>query len=255
MKRFDFTVFLGLAIGLAAILAAAVFEGLSLKFLWHSTAALVVGGGTLGAVIVRRGFESVTIAIRAVWQLQRREDAGEETHKIEMARLAWVAQASRRKGARVFEDYADASGDALIAEGFLLVAEGAQAEAVTQKLNRRLDWENERGLQSAATLEAAAGFAPTFGILGAVLGLISVLRVLDQPNALGAGIATAFVATIYGIGVANLFFFPLAARLRARHENFIRRREEIAAVIVALAAGDTPRAIANRFNLKVSLNG
>ena len=118
-----------------------------------------------------------------------------------------------------------------------------------QILTRRLDLEDEKGLEDSATLEAAGGFAPTFGILGAVLGLISVLSVLDKPNALGMGIATAFVATIYGIGLANLLFFPLASRLKARHEANMKRREEIAQVILALQTRETPRAIINQFNM------
>lgn len=252
MKKFDFTIFLGFAVGLTAIGAAAFLEGLSFKFLWHPTAALIVGGGTLGAVIVRRGVAGLRNALAAVWRL-RHNSGDEETHRIQMARLAWVAQSARKKGVRVLEDYADSAGDALIAQGLLMLAENSGAARMREMIARRLDWEDERGLESAATLEAAGAFAPTFGILGAVLGLISVMRVLDRPEALGVGIATAFVATIYGIGLANLFFFPLAARLRARHETFIKQREELAAVILALSTEETPREIANRFNLKVSL--
>lgn len=254
MKKFDFTILLGLAIGLTAIGAGAFLEGLTFKFLWHPTAALIVGGGTLGAVIVRRGVEGIKNALSAIWHL-RHNSGDEETHQIQMARLAWLAQSARKKGVRVLEDYADTSDDALVAQGLLMVAEQAGTEKIKEMISKRLDWEDESGLESAATLEAAGGFAPTFGILGAVLGLISVMRVLDRPDALGLGIATAFVATIYGIGLANLFFFPLAARLRARHEHFIKQREELAAVILALSSNETPREIANRFNLKVSLNG
>lgn len=250
MKRFDSTVLLGLAVGVAAIIGAAWLEDLQLKFLWHPTAALVVFGGTLGAVVVRRGANGVLSAAKAVLNLRFADD--ENQHKIELARLAWLERAVQQKGVRVLESHAEAANDALVAHGLLLVAEHTDIAKLRQTLDRELDAEDERGLQDAATLEAAGGFAPTFGILGAVLGLIGVLRVLDRPEVLGVGIATAFVATVYGIAAANLFFFPLAARLRARHENFIKRREEIAAVIVALGSGETSRAITNRFNLKIS---
>ena len=113
-----------------------------------------------------------------------------------------------------------------------------------------LDQENEKGSQDAATLEAAGGFAPTFGILGAVLGLIGVLRVIDKPEVLGIGIATAFIATIYGIGSANILFFPLAARLRQRNEAAIKRRTEIADVILALRNRQNPQAIIQRFSVR-----
>lgn len=253
MKRFDLTILLGLGIGLFALLFGAMLEGLSLTFLWHPTAALIVGGGTLGAVIVRRGAGGVVLAFKAVFGLTIRDE--DESHKIEMARLAWLAQSARKKGVRVYEEYADKSSDALIAQGLLMVAEQASPEQIRSVLNRRLLFEDEHGLQDAATLEAAGGFAPTFGILGAVIGLIGVLRVLDRPEVLGIGIATAFVATIYGIGLANLFCFPLASKLRSRHENHIRRREETAILILAMAANESPIAIANRFNLKHALKG
>lgn len=248
MKRFDWTIWFGVAVGLSAILAAAWLENLSLSFLWHPTAALIVGGGTLGAVIVRRGGGGVASACRAVWSL-RHKDSEEETHRVELARLAWLSRSVQKNGVKTFENYAETCNDLLIEQGLMLVADGAESEQITQILSRRLDAEDENGLQDSATLEAAGAFAPTFGILGAVLGLISVLRVLDKPDVLGAGIATAFVATIYGIGLANLLFFPLSARLRARHEARIKRREEIITVILSLKSKETPRAIINQFNL------
>ena len=248
MKRIDWTIWLGIFVGLAAIILGAWFEGLTLGFLWHPTAILVVGGGTLGAVIVRRGIPGITGALKAVWNL-RLQDNTEDSHKVELARLAWLSRSAQTKGVKAYESYAETSKDVLIAQGLILVADNTEIEKVKQTLTQRLDWEDEQGLQDAATLEAAGGFAPTFGILGAVIGLIGVLRVLDRPELLGVGIASAFVATIYGIGVANLIFFPLAERLRSRHETNMRRREEIAAVIIALSSNERPKAIINQFNL------
>lgn len=248
MKRFDWTIFLGIAVGLTAIIAGAWFENLNIGFLWHPTAALIVGGGTLGAVIVRRGVVGITGAIKAVWHLRLKNEA-DETHKIELAKLAWLSRSANKNGVRAFENYADITGDTLVAQGLILISDRAETEQIKEILTRRLDLEDDEGLQDSATLEAAGGFAPTFGILGAVLGLIGVLRVLDRPDALGAGIATAFVATIYGLSLANLLFFPLAARLRARHETQMKRREELVSVILSLGAKETPRAIINRFNL------
>ena len=249
MKRIDWTIWLGAAIGIAAILTGAWVEGLNLSFLWHPTAALIVFGGTLGAVIIRRGAEGLFGAIRAVWHL-RHKDADEDTHKLEISRLAWLARSASKTGVKAYEDYADSTNDALVAQGLILVAEHAEKERIEKVLTRTLDYEDEKGLQDSATLESAGGFAPTFGILGAVIGLIGVLRVLDRPDVLGIGIATAFVATIYGIGTANLFFFPLAARLKAKHEARMKRREEIAQVILSLNERETPRAIINQFNLR-----
>jgi chemotaxis protein MotA len=247
MKRIDWTIWLGVGVGLAAIIAGAWFEGLSIGFLWHPTAALIVGGGTLGAVIVRRGVAGIASAFRAVWKIGTTENG--DAHKVELAKLAWLSRSAQKNGVKAFENYADGLDDALVARGLILIADGADKERVKETLLRRLSHEDEEGSHDATTLEAAGGFAPTFGILGAVLGLIGVLRVLDKPDALGAGIATAFVATIYGLGLANLLFFPLAARLRARHEMLMKRREDLIQVIMSLGAKEPPRAIINQFNL------
>jgi chemotaxis protein MotA len=249
MKKFDWTIWIGLVVGLTAIAAGAWFEGITLGFLWHPTAALIVFGGTLGAVIVRRGVSGVSGAVSAVWGLRHRDD-DTNAHSMELAKIAWLSRNAQKNGVKTYESFAEKSTDPLVAQGLILLADNVKLEEVEQALTRRLEWEDQDGMQDSHTLEAAGGFAPTFGILGAVIGLIGVLRVLDKPELLGVGIATAFVATIYGIGIANLFFFPLATRLKSRHELLMQRREEVAAVILALGSKETPRAIINKFNLR-----
>jgi chemotaxis protein MotA len=248
MKRFDWTIWLGIAIGGAAIVFGAWQENLNVAMLWNPTAALIVGGGTLGAVIVRRGLRGIASAVRAVWNLRLRDEEDKQ-HSIEIAKLAWLSRTANKNGVKAYEDYAEASNDVLITQGLILVADRAKREAVDEVMRRRLATEYDEGMHDSATLDAAGGFAPTFGILGAVLGLISVLRVLDRPEVLGVGIATAFVATIYGLSLANLIFFPLAARLRERHESRIKRREELISVILSLGSNETPQTIMSQFNL------
>jgi chemotaxis protein MotA len=162
------------------------------------------------------------------------------------ARLAWLARVAHREGVRVFESQAGLSRDPLMAQAFSMTADFSEPDEVRHRLIRILDAEDDRGLGEAATLDAAGGYAPTFGIIGAVLGLIFVLRSIADPGALGAGIATAFVATIYGVGAANLIFFPLASRLRERHRARMKRREVLAEALVALASRETPGVIAAR---------
>lgn len=253
MKRLDLTIFIGLMIGLAAIGGSASLEGIRLGFLWQPTAALVVLGGTIGAVIIRRGIRGLKDSVRATLALCLRENTDEMDATL--ARLTWIARAARREGVKVFETYAENSHDPLIVRALTMAAEYAEPEVVRAALSRMLDNEDEEGLRSAATLEAAGGYAPTFGILGAVLGLIHVLRSLNEPSALGAGIATAFVATIYGVGIANLILFPLGSRLRDQHESRMKRREALADALVALAAHESPSAITHRFTAHVSLSG
>lgn len=246
MRRFDLTVAIGLLVGLSAIVASAMLEGIRPGFLWQPNAALVVIGGTLGAVLIRRGVVGVISALRAALKLFKRENADEA--EATLARIIWIARAAQREGVKVFERNAQHSQDYLVSRALTLAAEYAEPAIISAKLDTILDAEDEDGLRDAATLEAAGGFAPTFGILGAVLGLIHVLRLLDQPGALGLGIATAFIATIYGIGSANLIFFPLAARLREHHAAHMKQREALADALVALAAKESPVSISHRFS-------
>jgi chemotaxis protein MotA len=244
MKRPDFSVLIGWTIGLAAIGGGALLEGIRLKFLWQPTAALVVFGGTLGAVVVRRGMRGVKEALAASYALCFRESTDEM--EATFARLTWLARVARREGVRAFEAQAQMSSDPLVSTALALAADYTEPAEVQMRLDRLLDAEDERGLGEVATLEAAGSYAPTFGIIGAVLGLIFVLRSLADPSALGLGIATAFVATIYGVGAANLIFFPLAARLRERHRLRMKQRETLAEALTGLAAHESPMLIAAR---------
>src|SRR6266542_456867 len=247
MKRLDFNVIVGLLVGISAIGASVVIEGIKLGFFWQPTAALVVLGGTLGAVTIRSGTRGlVSLAGELLRLLSKNETYHEEEATI--ARLAWLMRASQREGARVFEQYAEASSDPLVIRGLSLTAEYAEPQLVRAVLDGLLDHEDREGRRHATILESAGGYAPTFGILGAVLGLIHVLRSLDVAISLGSGIATAFVATIYGIGFANLIFFPLASRLREKHETRMFRRQALAEALVAVSAHESPANIKRRFS-------
>ncbi len=244
MRKLELTTFLGLAIGLGAIATSMALDGIKPAFLLQPSALLIVVGGTLGAVIVRSGVSGVLAATKQTLSLFRSREADDSDETI--AQLAWLARAARRDGQRVFERYANTTDDKLMARGLTLASEYAEPSQVSPVLENILDRENENGLRNVAILESAGSYAPTFGILGAVLGLIHVLRAIDNPGELGTGIATAFVATIYGVGIANLIFFPLAGRLRERHQAFIRGREKIAEALVAVCANESPTSIKQR---------
>jgi chemotaxis protein MotA len=251
MKRPDFAIPLGVTVGLAAICVGAWMEGVRLGFLWQPAAALIVFGGTIGAVLIRRGMGGLGAISRAVLNLCF--DPGNEEIEATKARLTWLARLERREGPLALESQATVTTDPLISQALTLVSQYAEPKQVRERLERLLDHEDEQGLRDVTTLEGAASYAPTFGIVGAVLGLIQVLRALADPTQLGVGIATAFVATIYGVGVANLILFPLAARMRERHNNFMRQREAIAEALIALAAHETPSAITRKFTADMEL--
>ncbi len=251
MKRPDLAIPLGVTVGLAAICVGAWMEGVRLGFLWQPAAALIVFGGTMGALLIRRGIAGLGAISRAVLNLFF--DPGNEEIEATKARLTWLARLERREGPLALESQATVTNDPLISQALTLVSQYAEPKQVRERLERLLDHEDEQGLRDVTTLEGAASYAPTFGIVGAVLGLIQVLRALADPTQLGVGIATAFVATIYGVGVANLILFPLAARMRERHNNFMRQREAIAEALIALAAHETPSAITRNFTADMEL--
>jgi len=251
MKKFDFAVLTGILIGVVAIGAAAASEGIKPGFLWQPTAMLVVFGGTAGAVIVRRDIRGLLRAGRGSLQLLFKET--EDESLLQVSRLTWLAHTARREGIRVYERYAENSSDPLVARALMLAADRTATAEVRNSLDLILRHEDEEGTRNAETLEAAASYAPTFGIIGALLGLISVLRSLADPGALGTGIATAFIATLYGIGLANLILFPLASRLRERHQSHMRQREALLEALVALAANEVPSAIAMRFSSSTAI--
>jgi chemotaxis protein MotA len=251
MKRPDLAIPLGAAVGLAAICVGAWMEGVRLGFLWQPAAAVIVFGGTIGAILIRRGTAGIGAILRGVASLFFNLD--KEEMEATKARLTWLARLERREGAQALEAQAATTSDALVAQALSLISQYAEPKLVRERLERILDHEDEHGLRDVMTLEGAASYAPTFGIVGAVLGLIQVLRALADPSQLGVGIATAFVATIYGVGVANLILFPLAARMRERHNNYMRQREAIAEALIALAAHETPSVITRKFAADMEL--
>src|SRR5262249_14128950 len=151
----------------------------------------------------------------------------------------WLARAARHEGVRAFESHGGINQDPLVAQALAMAADYAKPADVRIRLDRMLDEEDERNSHEAAIYPAAGGYPPTFGIIGAVLGLINVLRSIADPGSLGTGIATAFVATIYGVGAANLVFFPLASRLQDRRRIKMKQREMLAEALVALASHES----------------
>jgi chemotaxis protein MotA len=247
MRRPDFAAPAGFLIGFLALAGGALLEGIRLTFFWQPTAAIIVLGGTLGAILVRRGAVGIKSLLRATKSLFFRE-TDDELNAI-LARLAWLSRRARLEGVKVYEEYADKHDDPLVSRALTLAAEYQDPATVRAVMDQLLDAEHEAALRESSTLEAAGAYAPTFGILGAVFGLIHVLRSIDEPATLGAGIATAFVATVYGLALANLVLFPLASRLRERHEARIKRREALAGALVALASNASPVAMMNQFSI------
>jgi chemotaxis protein MotA len=242
-RRFDTGSILMLPLGIGVVLVAQMIEGGSPQALLQAAAALIVFGGTTAAVLVSYSPHEVMRAIRTVIETFRIVDS--TTDQLAQ-RLVAIAGQAHRRGLMALENELTVIEDPFLAGGLSLVIDGVAIESlrditVTERRARDADEE-----APARVFEAAAGYAPTLGILGAVLGLIQVMQHLSEPGTLGSGIAVAFVATIYGVGSANLIFLPLAGRLRERAANASRRRDLIAEALFAIHARMNPRLVAQK---------
>ena len=225
---------------MAGILAGQILEGGGLSIMFQGAAFLIVFGGTLGAVMVQCPLKVFVMAIRmGGWAF-----VPPKSHSQELARqlTGWSAQA-RREGILALDAHTPAIDDPFLKKGLQLLVDGNSAEKIREVLDVDIhSWEQLRW-QSARVWEAAAGYSPTIGIIGAILGLMHVMQNLGEPARLGGGIAVAFVATIYGVAFANLLFLPMANKLK----SIIMQQAEIHEMVVdglaGIANGDSPRLI------------
>ncbi len=162
--------------------------------------------------------------------------------------MRW-SEIARREGLLGLEIVVDEEKDAFAKKGMQLLVDGAEPEIIRDILMVELEALESKQLHSAKVFESMGGYAPTIGIIGAVMGLIHVMQNLSDPSKLGAGIATAFVATIYGVGLANLFFIPVAAKLKSQIHAYSQSREMLIEGIAAIAEGENPR------NVEIKLQG
>ena len=230
-------------LGIAVVVAAQVLDGSALAGLLQGPSALVVFGGTLGAVLISYTPAEILHAGREACRAFLAAD--DDTDTLAATFVALSIRAHRR-GLPALEQEIDHLTDPFLKEGLMLVIDGATAETVSEVVGfERSSHEAEEDV-AARIFEAAAGYAPTMGILGAVLGLMRVMEHLGTPGMLGSGIALAFVATVYGVGVANLVLLPIAGRLRERAAARARRRELIARGLQELQQRTNPRMVARK---------
>ena len=233
----------GITLGVAAILVGQVLEGGHVGSLIQPTAFLIVIGGTLGAVMLQsslRVFRSGMSMFRWVFAPPPLEHAALIAQVVSWSNLA------RKEGLLSLESRITQIEDPFIQKGLQLLVDGVEPERLREVLEVEIDSWEAHLKQGAKIWEAAGGYAPTIGILGAVLGLIHVMENLSDPGKLGAGIAVAFVATIYGVGSANLVFLPVSKKLLGVIATLVSMREMLVDGLVGIANGDNPRIIESR---------
>jgi chemotaxis protein MotA len=233
----------GVLLALAGVIVGQTLEGGKVTSLLQPAAFAIVVIGTFGAVLLQTRFKTFMRGLRML----RLVFAPPKDSRAALARdiNAWNL-AARRDGLLSLERYMLSSKDQFNVKGLRLIVDGIAPEKLRQLLDTEITAYETAERQAVRIWESAAGYSPTIGILGAVLGLIHVMENLTDPSKLGAGIAVAFVSTIYGVGLANLFFYPVANKLKAIVTQAVHQQEIAAAVFYDIATGDHTRVIDER---------
>ncbi len=248
MKKIDLATLAGLACAFGLILLGNHLEGGHFGAIIQPTAALIVFGGTLGATLVGFPMEAFVRAVKALGLF-----FGNKVHdgRALLDEIVRYAQIARREGIIALEEHVQKNPDPFFRKAFLMVVDGIDSKTIAETLELELAELDEQGEIPAKVYEAAGGYAPTIGILGAVLGLIHVMSNLSDVAKVGAGIAVAFVATIYGVGSANIVFLPAASKLKLKHRAEMVLREMVMHGAIAIQQGENPKLIEGRLSVFV----
>jgi chemotaxis protein MotA len=242
-RRLDLASILALPIGIGVVLVGQAIEGGAMRSLVQGAAALIVFGGTLGAVLISFSPTEVWRAFRAAAGTFATPD--DDATSV-TARIVGLSITAHRKGLLALDHEIETIDDPFLRKGLTLAIDDTSSETLREMLGVEMAMREADDDAPARVFDAAAGYAPTLGILGAVLGLIQVMEHLTAPGSLGSGIAVAFVATVYGVGSANLIFLPIAGRLRERAQLAARRRELLAEGVYAISQQQHPRMVAQK---------
>jgi chemotaxis protein MotA len=234
----DFASFGGILLAVAGILTGMMIEGGSIAQITQPTAAMIVCGGTAGAVMLQF---PLNICIAAVKQLMKVFFTGSHDGEGTLKQLVEFANKARKSGIVSLDADLASVKDPFLKQALMLAVDGTEPGEVRKIMQLELDNKSEIEEKIPAVFEAAGGYSPTVGIIGAVLGLIQVMKNLDNINEVGRGIATAFVATIYGVAVANLICLPMAGKLKIRHREEQMLKEMMLEGVVSIMEGMNPR--------------
>lgn len=242
----DILSIVGLIVWIAAIFGGNYLEGGHVDSLMQFTAFLIVVGGTLGAVMIQFPMSVFVASLKmGIWVILPPKQAQHEA----IEKIVHWSNIARKEGLLGLESIAENESDAFAKKGLQLLVDGSEPETIRGIMEVDMDTKEHNATQSAKVYEAAGGYTPTVGILGAVMGLIHVMNNLADPTKLGSGIAVAFVATIYGVGLANLILLPMATKLKGIIHQQTQFRSMIIEGVISIAEGENPR------NIETKLQG
>jgi chemotaxis protein MotA len=234
---------IGIAVGLGGLAIGGIMEGTSPATLINIPALLIVLVGTYGATMASVGWGPMS-KIPKLYRITFNPSQQDLRERVDL--LVGIAEQARREGLLALDAQLGDIDDEFTRKGLQLVVDGTDPDLVREILEAEIDGMEARHRAGAAPFEKAGGYAPTMGIIGTVMGLVHVLQNLADPASLGPAISTAFIATLLGVGTANLVFLPVAVRLKALSEEEIELRTLTLDGILAVQAGDNPRVVADK---------
>jgi chemotaxis protein MotA len=244
--KLDIATCCGLVLALFGIVGGLVLEGGSLKDISQVTAAIIVLGGTVGAVMVTT---PVSVLIGAVKRLPQVFVDNAQNSGAVLEEIIQFATKARKSGIVSLEQDADGIKDPFLKKALNLAIDGMELKELRKMMELEISVEEQRTVAECKVYEAAGGYAPTIGIIGAVLGLIQVMKNLADIAEVGRGIGVAFVATVYGIGVANVFFLPAGAKIKARMQRSIQMQELMLEGVSAIVEGLNPKLLRSKLEV------
>ena len=236
---------IGVVLALVALIGGSMLKGAGLSGLWSPAAFVIVIVGTIAAILLQTPLATFRRALKIVrWVFQ----PPAQDRATVIAKIVEWSTTARKQGLLGLEAEVQALEDPFLRKGLQMVVDGVEPDAIRQMLEIELHGQSDRDLSAAKVFEGMGIYSPTLGIIGAVLGLMAVMKNLADPSKLGPGIAAAFTATIYGIGAANLMLLPMAAKLKGLVNHQTQEREMIVEGLIAIAQGENPRNIEARLN-------
>lgn len=244
----DLASIVGTLVGLLAVFGGAVLEGLHIGEILQGTAAIIVFGGTFGAMLVSFPVNDIKKAFSMIGVIYKNVDLDVRPAIDEIIRIATIA---RKEGVLAVEGQRESITNPLFKKCIKYVIDGFEPNTVKEIIDTEIFLAFEEEEAAGKVFEGAGGYAPTIGIIGAVLGLIHVMGNLNDPSKLGGGIAVAFVATIYGVGAANLVLIPWGTKLKRKAHQRMMTKEVVKLGVVGIQEGLNPHFLQEKLEVFV----
>ena len=244
----DFASIIGTLLGIAGVVGGQLLEGGKMSEIMKGTAAVIVIGGTLGAMFVSYPVQDIKKAFGMIPLIFQNVDLDVRPVIDEIIRIATIA---RKEGVLAVEGQRDSIQSPLFKKTIKYVIDGFEPNTVKEIIDTEIYLAFEEEESAGKVFEGAGGYAPTIGIIGAVLGLIQVMNKLDDPSKIGEGIATAFVATVYGVGIANLILIPWGTKLKRKAAQRMMAKEVVKLGVVGIQEGLNPHFLQEKLEVFV----